>query len=354
MENKILQPDVERSTFINKLDEGFLLADGLMRKGMNIKSEFISGENEAFFKLLGCIAQGGNFVVIGPSGTDKTVLLRNSWRLIDGISSENVADMPPDLATQALHVTGGYMETKFDKKINDEEESSEIKKTHIKGIINPDLTRVLTITELSRIGGDAQNAILDILEDNKMVVGSKTYDLNILLKLAAMNPTAARDNTTKLDRALINRFEFGAFVGYDTEEIKRETDKKLLNGELCRPEKIRPITTIDELKVIQNAAKLIVINKRYEDLYLEKLSRAKKFLKEHLNNNEGGRMAVQVGKNARTFSLIRGDAFVSPKSFDLALDSVVTSRIGGNSNLDNLDSSVDMVKNLMDYVKEAA
>ncbi|MBS3137140.1 ATP-binding protein [Candidatus Woesearchaeota archaeon] len=201
----------------------------------------ILGQNKVKHNLKSALLMSRHFIIIGPPGIGKTTLAKNIAKLLPAITVNDCGYH----CTQDNPICPSCMQAKVQKhKIKTKEISGDERFIRVQG--SPDLTAedllgdidpvkaikygglsieaftpgkifkanngILFFDELNRAPEKLQNALLQVLEEGKITIGSYDMDFHVnFIFIATMNPKDA--TTERLADVLLDRFDM-LYMGY--------------------------------------------------------------------------------------------------------------------------------------------
>ena len=175
--------------------------------------KIIVGQDDVIEQILVAIFCRGHCLMVGVPGLAKTVLVNTLGKALDLRFSR--IQFTPDLMPS--DITGTDI-------IQEDAETGRRKTEFLKG---PIFTNLLLADEINRTPPKTQAALLEAMQERRVTVGSKTYDLPApFFVLATQNPIE-QEGTYPLPEAQLDRFMFMVNVGYpsrsDELDIMRRT-----------------------------------------------------------------------------------------------------------------------------------
>lgn len=224
---------------------------------LNEKFDDIIGQNHVKNELKATLLMDRHVILIGPPGTGKTTLAKNMAKILPEIE---VSNCPYNcLPNEPICPECIEKRTKGTKKISGLQRfvriqgSPDLTPEDLIGDIDPIKAMeygplsmeaftpgklfkanngVLFFDELNRCPEKLQNALLQVLQERRVTIGSYDFDLEAnFLFIATMNPEDT--NTEQLSEVLLDRFDL-VYVGYpetheDEEKITTMYGKTILN-----------------------------------------------------------------------------------------------------------------------------
>jgi MoxR-like ATPase len=277
------------------------LGTSFYAQGMEELGKIVYGETEARTAILTGLVGASAVVLSGMPGGAKSLLSRNTYRLFEDMTKDDVAVVPPASDLLPIQLVGGAMETKksVHKNGGSYDEDTTVK---VEPIVK-DTHKIIWLDELTRINPEAVNQLLSAPEERELKTTAGVVPLpDLQLMVSTMNPSESRQATFPVTAAFASRHSLGAIMGYDlTEDGKR----KLAKGELPDVETVEPVTTILQLQKMRYAVNNLTISNDGADHIVKLVEAAETALKDY-RIVEAGRMFGQVGKTARILALFEG------------------------------------------------
>lgn len=299
------------------------LAQQFFTDGMGELGKAIYDESDAKNALLMGLAARGAVLLAGSPGGAKSLLGRNSYRLIDGLSEANMSIIPPDSSLQPVQLVGGRMN--IDKVVSDGNTSHvETTTTNVKGLIQSN-TSIIFVDEGTRVNPWAMNSLLSAAEEKELKTTAGNLpleDLNIMI--TTMNASENRETTFRLSAAMASRQDVGAIMGGDLQDSNAEN---LVQGNKLNPSKMEAIISQPELKRLQQAPNNLLLPEDQAKRVVRLVQTAKLELLDNYGIKEENRIFGQVGKNAKIHAMFRGRK-ATAEDVETALRFTIAARIG--------------------------
>ena len=164
----------------------------------------VVGQSEAVSLLLVALLAEGHILFEGVPGTAKTLLARTFSALVS-LEFKRV-QFTPDL------LPGDLLGTNlFDFR------TSQFVLTR-----GPIFTELLLADEINRTPPKTQSALLEAMQERRVTIDGKTYDLGPGFMVVATQNPLEQEGTYPLPEAQLDRFLFKVVVGYPTRDQERE------------------------------------------------------------------------------------------------------------------------------------
>jgi MoxR-like ATPase len=207
------QPEEGQERFARAIDVAARLLD-------NIET-VVYGKREEVKLVVAALMCGGHVLLEDVPGTAKTVLARAIGGSIEGVTHSRI-QCTPDL--QPTDVTGLSV---FDQKTRDFEFRP-----------GPIFTNVLLVDEINRATPKTQSALLEAMQEHRVTVQGKTYQLHEPFYVFATQNPIELEGTYPLPEAQLDRFMFHIIIEhppYDEELEVTRTTTAIQNPQLERP-----------------------------------------------------------------------------------------------------------------------
>lgn len=288
------------------------------------------GEREAKLAALVSMASGLNVVFFGAPGGGKTTLGEHMPLLVEDMTREHIATIPPqsDLTPQVL--VGGHTEI---EKVTETDgvATTEVISTTIEPIITPE-TRVIWANEFNRGNPYALNSVLEALESGTVDTANRRLQLDLLWNASTMNPGEKKQGTMEVSVAMASRHAIGALMGNGSQANRDEVNSIITRtGWEPRPDAIRPITDMAKLKAMQehmSSPEAPVFGDNIVGPTVELIRKAHEVLDDHGIRESDGRLASQNRKIAIAIAALKGERYVREQDVVQAIRFVVGARAG--------------------------
>ena len=171
-------------------------------------AQVIVGQQDVIEQLLMALFSKGHCLLIGVPGLAKTLLISTLARILD--LKFNRIQFTPDLMPSDIIGTDIIQEDRNTSERN------------FKFLSGPVFANVVLADEINRTPPKTQAALLQAMQEYKVSVGGKTYDLDLpFFVLATQNPIEF-EGTYPLPEAQLDRFMFNIQVDYPKPEEEIE------------------------------------------------------------------------------------------------------------------------------------
>ncbi len=277
-----------------------------------ISKVIVGHEKVLKFLFLNMVCKGHS-IIEGVPGLAKTMLVNS---LAKTLSLEfNRIQFTPDLMPSDITGTE-IIDFSKDKK----------EFTFLKG---PIFANIVLADEINRTPPKTQSALLQAMQEKKVTILGKTYDLpNPFFVFATQNPIEYQ-GTYPLPEAQLDRFLFKIDIDYPS----KDEEKLILS---INPDKVDELQEVvhrkDLLKLQSNVKDLYVADKIKE--YIVEITRNSRpvetcinLVKEYVNWGAGPRASQMLFIAARAHALINGKDFVDKIDIDEVILPVLKHRI---------------------------
>lgn len=272
---------------------------------INEIEKVVVGKTEIIEKVLMAILAGGHVLMEDVPGTGKTTTAMTFAKVL-GLDSRRVQFTSDTVPSDII----GY--SVYDKQSNDF--------VYKPGAV---MTNLLLADEINRTSSKTQSALLEAMEEKRVTVDGKSYDLpKPFIVLATQNPVGSA-GTQMLPSAQLDRFMIKISMGYPDFESQvnilhdRHTENPL--------DKIHAIVNIDELQqLIRESNEVEVDRSIYE--YTTELTQA---TREHpmVQLGVSPRGALAVCRMAKAHAFLEGRNYMIPEDIAAVFGDVCCHRI---------------------------
>ncbi len=256
----------------------------------------IVGQKQVIEETLICLLAHGHGLLIGVPGLAKTLLINTVAQVLD--LSFNRVQFTPDLMPSDITGTDII------------EEDQTTGKRAFRFVPGPVFANIVLADEINRTPPKTQAALLQAMQEYKVTVAGKTYDLpSPFFVLATQNPIEL-EGTYPLPEAQLDRFMFSIYVDYPTPDEEREIVKSTTSAYVPQLERI---LSADEIAGLQALVRRVPVADEVVD-YAVRLATATrpdadgspKFVKEWVSWGAGPRASQYMILGAKTRALLKG------------------------------------------------
>ncbi len=224
-------------------DDELALAQKLVEARSVLDSEvhkLIVGQSEVIEQLLLAVFCQGHCLMVGVPGLAKTALVNTLAQTLN-LSFSRI-QFTPDLMPS--DITGTDI-------IQEDPETGRRRSEFLQG---PIFSSLVLADEINRTPPKTQAALLEAMQERRVTVGSKTYDLPApFFVLATQNPIE-QEGTYPLPEAQLDRFMFMVKVGYPSREEEVEIMRRTTTAYKAS---INPVFTSEELIGLQEVVRKV-------------------------------------------------------------------------------------------------
>lgn len=285
----------------------------VFEKIKNEISKVIIGQEKTLKFLFLNLVCGGHSIIEGVPGLAKTMLVNS---LAKTLSLEfNRIQFTPDLMPSDITGTE-IIDFSKDKK----------EFTFLKG---PIFANVVLADEINRTPPKTQSALLQAMQEKKVTILGKTYELpEPFFVFATQNPIEYQ-GTYPLPEAQLDRFLFKIDITYPS----KEEEKSILSVDSTYVEKLEEVVSKKDLIKLQTKVKDVYVADKIKD-YIVEITRNSRpidttysFVKEYVNWGAGPRASQMLFVAARANALINDKDFVDKIDIDDVILPVLKHRI---------------------------
>ena len=272
---------------------------------INEIEKVVVGKTEIVEKVLMAVLAGGHVLMEDVPGTGKTTTAMTFAKVL-GLDSRRVQFTSDTVPSDII----GY--SVYDKQSNDF--------VYKPGAV---MTNLLLADEINRTSSKTQSALLEAMEEKRVTVDGKSYDLpKPFIVLATQNPVGSA-GTQMLPSAQLDRFMIKISMGYPDFESQvnilhdRHTENPL--------DKIHAIVNIDELQQLIRESNEVEVD-RYIYEYTTELTQA---TREHpmVQLGVSPRGALAVCRMAKAHAFLEGRNYMIPEDIAAVFGDVCCHRI---------------------------
>ena len=287
---------------LDRLDDG-VLADRMHTAGEQITRELrkiIVGQEAVVEQALIALFAGGNCLLVGVPGLAKTLLISSMARALDLRFTR--IQFTPDLMPS--DVTGTDV-------IQDDPTTGHRRLAFMPG---PVFTNVLLADEINRTPPKTRAALLEAMQERKVTVQGRTYDLEAPFFVFATQNPIELEGTYPLPEAQLDRFMLEVLLDY----LPEEDEVAVVRATTTMPASaIQPVVSRDEILAFQRVVRRLPIADavtRYA-VKLVRMSRpgdgAPDFIKQWVSYGASVRAAQALVLGAKARALLQGRANAS-------------------------------------------
>ncbi len=256
----------------------------------------IVGQKAVVEQVLVCLLAHGHALLIGVPGLAKTLLVNTLARVLD--LSFNRIQFTPDLMPS--DITGTEII----------EDDPQTKTRRFRFVPGPVFANVVLADEINRTPPKTQAALLQAMQEYRVTVAGKTYELPApFFVLATQNPIEL-EGTYPLPEAQLDRFMFSVVIDYPTPEEEKEIVKSTTSA--YEPTLSR-VLNANEVKWLQGLVRRVPVADEVVEyaVRLVAMSRpgnpaAPQFVREWVSWGAGPRATQYLILGAKTRAILAG------------------------------------------------
>ena len=302
----------------------------------------IIGQEEIIDELLITLFSKGHCLLVGVPGLAKTLLINSLAQILD--LKFNRIQFTPDLMPADILGTDIIQED-----INTGSRS-------FKFMPGPIFANIVLADEINRTPPKTQAALLQAMQEYKITVGGKTYQLELpFFVLATQNPIE-QEGTYPLPEAQLDRFMFNIYIDYPKPEEEREI---VLTTTSAYTPKLEHVISGADILWLQEIVRKVPIAEDIAE-YAVNLARssrpsdnlAPEDVKKWVNWGAGPRAPIYLTLGAKARAIMHGRYHVSCDDIKAVAKPVLRHRILTNFNAEaDGITSLDIIDRLLEEVK---
>jgi MoxR-like ATPase len=291
------------TTPIDQLDDA-AIADRLHTAREAITREIrkrIVGQDHVVEQTLIALVAGGNCLLVGVPGLAKTLLVSTLATALDLRFSR--IQFTPDLMPS--DVTGTDV-------IMDDPATGQRRLTFMPG---PVFANLLLADEINRTPPKTQSALLEAMQEKRVTVQGRTYDLTPPFFVFATQNPIELEGTYPLPEAQLDRFMLEVVLDYLPEEDEVNVVRQTTAGP---PEPVQPVVSRDEILAFQRVVRRVPVADavaRYAVRVVRSTrptdAHAPDFIKQWVQYGGSVRAAQSLVLGAKARALLQGRAHVA-------------------------------------------
>ena len=298
----------------------------------------IVGQRDVIDQILTALFCQGHSLVVGVPGLAKTLIVRTIAQILD-LEFRRI-QFTPDLMPSDIIGT---------ELIQEDSASGARSFRFMQG---PVFANVILADEINRTPPKTQAALLEAMEEKRVTVAGKGYDLpEPFFVLATQNPIE-QEGTYPLPEAQLDRFMFHIWIDYP--DVKEEVEIVKATTAL-REVKLERVLTADQVKEIQRVVRRIPVSDAVVEYAVRLVSSTRpgrddspEDVKKWVRWGAGPRASQYLILGAKARAVIRGELSVSESDVKAVAPSVLRHRIVVNFHAESEGvSSDDVVKKLL-------
>jgi len=299
----------------------------------------IVGQKDVVEKVLIGLFARGHVLIVGVPGLAKTLLISTISRALD--LKFNRVQFTPDLMPS--DITGTDI-------IDADAKTGERAFRFIKG---PVFSNILLADEINRTPPKTQAALLQAMQEYKVTVGGRTYELAPpFFVLATQNPIE-QEGTYPLPEAQLDRFMFNVYIDYP--EYNDEVEIVKNNTSSITPE-ITPVLSAGEIIALQELVRRVPVSDTIVNYAVTMASmtrpndkKAPEITRRYVSWGAGPRASLYLILGAKASALLCGRTAVSIEDVNSVAHCVLRHRVITNFQAEA--DSIDSVKIIDEIIK---
>ncbi len=295
----------------------------------NVES-VIKGKRDEVAMALVCVFAEGHLLLEDVPGTGKTVLAKSIANSIEGTWSR--VQFTPDLLPS--DVTGGLV-------FNQNDGAFELHK-------GPVFSNVVLADEINRASPKTQAALLEVMEERHVTIGTATHDVpRPFVVIATQNPVE-QAGTYRLPEAQLDRFLMRTSLGYPDEASEIAVLKSSASG--ASAESLSAVIQTDGVHKMIDVASRLYLDDQIQ-AYIVRLVTATRNMPE-LRLGVSTRGAIALMRAARSLAASQGREYVNADDVKMVAPAVMAHRmlLTPDSELKRVDP-LDLARQVLDSVE---
>ncbi|MGI6497070.1 MAG: AAA family ATPase [Kiritimatiellia bacterium] len=280
----------------------------------------IVGQADLVDKVLVAMFAGGHVLLVGVPGLAKTLLVNTLAKTLS-IQSKRIQFTPDMMPSD---ITGTEV-------LEEDRESGKKSFSFVQG---PIFTNLLLADEINRTPPKTQAALLEAMQEYRVTVGKKTYELEAPFMVMATQNPIEQEGTYPLPEAQLDRFMFNLWVDYPSPEEFKEIVRNTTAGDLAEPE---PVINGDDIVRFRAVVRQVPVSDHVLD-YIVRLvtathvddSTAPDYVKKYLDWGAGPRAGQYLSLGAKSRALLRGGLQATVEDVRFVANAVLRHRIVTN------------------------
>lgn len=270
----------------------------------NMNTVIIGKENVSRLILTALLA-GGHVLIEDVPGVGKTTFANTLARTVDCKFSR--IQFTPD--TMPSDITGSSV-------YNYEKHGFE----YAEGAI---MSNIILADEINRTSPKTQASLLEAMEEGKVTVDGRTYELlQPFMVIATQNPVMQR-GTYYLPESQLDRFMMKLSVGYPERSDEVRIVKNMIAG--VTVSQIQKIITLDELVCLKKQSQKVMIHDKLIEYAAECVDKTREH--ERIQLGASPRALIAWINAARAYAFIEGREYVTPDDLKFLAPFVLAHRI---------------------------
>lgn len=265
----------------------------------------VIGKHNEIIMLTAAVLSGGHILIEDVPGVGKTTLAA-SFAKAAGLKFRR-AQFTPDV--MASDITGFSI-------YNRQKETFEFRE----GLV---MCNIFLADEINRASPKTQSALLEAMEEGKVTVDGKTWEIPTPFTVIATQNPSGYVGTYPLPEAQMDRFAVRISMGYPSEDeelsiiLDRKSDNPL--------DKVRTVTDAEGLNAARYAAQSVEMSSEVSRYIVKTVAATRN--SEYLSLGASPRASIALMKVSRAFAFLKGKDYVTPEDVSAVYRAVVAHRV---------------------------
>jgi MoxR-like ATPase len=293
--------DLSQPNIDQQLEEAYKMSDDIIDEVEKV----VVGKRHSVLMLITAMLAGGHVLIEDVPGVGKTTLAATLAKAA-GLQFKR-AQFTPDV--MASDITGFNI-------YNRQTESFEFKE----GLV---MCNILLADEINRASPKTQSSLLEAMEESRVTVDGKTYDVpNPFMVIATQNPTGFV-GTYPLPEAQLDRFSVKITMGYPSldEEINIITARKTANP----AEKTKPIASMELVNALRRLSQHIIVSDELYKYIVVLTSATRK--NEYLSLGASPRASLALMRVSQAYAFTHHRSYVLPEDISAVFRQTIAHRL---------------------------
>lgn len=277
----------------------------MITKILDNMNRIIVGKEEVSKLILTAMLAGGHVLIEDVPGVGKTTFANTLARTVDCKFSRiqfTPDTMPSDITGSSVY---NYEKHQFE---------------YVEGAI---MSNIILADEINRTSPKTQASLLEAMEEGRVTVDGRTYDLpQPFMVIATQNPIMQR-GTYYLPESQLDRFMMKLSVGYPEMDEEIQMVKNRIAG--ITVSKVQKVISVEELNGLRDQVKSVVIQDKLIAYAAECVDETRKHEKVCLGASP--RALLAWVNAAKAYAFIDGREYVIPDDLKLLAPYVLAHRL---------------------------
>ncbi|MCM1535673.1 MAG: MoxR family ATPase [Clostridium sp.] len=293
-------------------------------------SKVMVGKDDVSKLLLTAMLAGGHVLIEDVPGVGKTTVANALARTVDCKFTR--IQFTPD--TMPSDITGSSIYN-YEKHLFE----------YVEGAI---MSNIILADEINRTSPKTQASLLEAMEEGRVTVDGKTYELpRPFMVIATQNPIMQR-GTYYLPESQLDRFMMKINMGYPEKAQEVQIVKNMIAG--VEVSRIQKIINVDELSQLKSKSQEVLINDRLIEYAAECVDRTRK--DERVQLGASPRALLAWVRAAKAYAFVEGREYVTPDDLKFLSSYVLAHRLTlAQHSSKETNRETDIIKEVMRKVK---